>query len=713
MRQTSWGNLVALSCLLVVLVPETATAGPPSPADQAVLAPIDSLWNGWHRREAISILEEALPLARARADSALLAHLLWRQGNFLITTGGQRQARAPLLEAMHLAESLADTSALAPALRWLAMTDPGPEGPAANRRVLERLVTIATATDDRHHLGWAHIGIGYRCWGDGDGDVALRHYETALEHFTAIDEVEGVLWSNNGIAMIRSDRGEYAASLARYRANAERARREHLPAAEATALHNLGYLEFSLGRPDAALQYFEAALTIFRDLDRRQAQVTPLHNIALCRTTLGQTDAALRALQEALQIGEEVGSAALRARTHIKIADLQSQQGMIGEARHQYLTALSDSLHLRLDFTADVHRGLSRLHRMQSDHAAALVELRTAEALLLQTGNNYQLLQVRGAIGRDLASLEQFDDAIAIFHQVTTMARDTEIPEFAVDGLTDLGATYLKTGHIDSAIVYYSAAADAWERERRLPLSPEWREQRGTRGRLIFPDLVHLLWSNGNPNEAWDRLQAFKGRTLLERMLGPGRRYDTALAEVPRRQRRESGGASERGPESRRVASGLCSGARPIPGDRRDSRFPDVRRASRRSHAPGRPALLPRAAQRSRFRLGRGPRSSRRVDGSPDPGRDRTLGRRPRARHRHSGRSGESGPLQRTLDRRSPVVTGAVSQHPTSGAHPQPAARGWTGTLDHRGVPAAADQTGIRCLARNRRSSGFHAAFAT
>ena len=84
-------------------------------------------------------------------------------------------------------------------------------------------------------------------------------------------------------------------------------------------------------------------------------------------------------------------------------------------------------------------------------------------------------------------------------------------------------------GRPDSALAFAERAAAAWENERTVPLDPEWRERHGETGRKIFIHLAALLLEGGQSGTgdpaaaAFDRLQVYKARTLLERISGPGR----------------------------------------------------------------------------------------------------------------------------------------------------------------------------------------------
>ncbi|MFH2054045.1 MAG: CHAT domain-containing tetratricopeptide repeat protein [bacterium] len=516
---------------LLFLVPAFAQAAGPTPATQAALAPIDSLWGEWLRDEALAEVEAAIPQARAAADSSLLAHLLWRQGNFLVARGGMAAASAPLEEAVLLAEALRDTSALCAGLRWLSLTT-GNRGEAERTRsILERLIDTAAAVGDRRHQGWGHVGLAYQAWTMGRAQAALDHYEKAAGFFEGTEDVEGTIWAHSGIALARSDAGEYPLALESYRYNLDQARTHNLPAAEATALNNLGTLEYSLGRADLALEHFEEALAVSRRIGRLQSQSTPMHNIALCLAELGRIEEARRTLEDALRISQEVGFQQMIDNSRLKLAEHLYATGKGEEARLRFQEIVADSQEVRIHTLTDALLGLASISQNEGGFAEAVALLERAEYLLSGGQDHYRLLKVRGRRGLVLLGAGRTQEALEVFRRTTADARRSGIQDFVVDGLYEIGRSHLRLDRPDSALAYFRASADEWERERKLLLSPQWREQRGVRGARIFPDLVRLLWLQGEREAAWDRLQAYKARTLLERMLGPGRRFDRVMAD--------------------------------------------------------------------------------------------------------------------------------------------------------------------------------------
>ncbi len=527
------GPRATLPCLLflpLLLFVPRAQGRVLSPAVRQVLATIDSLWTTGQRPVALSRVEAAVDCARAGEDSILLAQLLWRQGNFLVATGGQRRARPLLLEAAELATVLRDTSALCPALRWLALTDPGAAGPAMTREVLDRLIATAAAVGDRRHEGWGHVGLGYQAWRLGNAAEALIQYEAAAELFGPTEDVEGVIWSHNGIAMVRSSRGEYEQSLLNYGINAERAAAAGLPVAQGLALNNMGSLEYSLGRRDRALEDFRQAVRLFRESGRPQSLPVPLQNIGLCLGDMGRNEEAEQAFEEALRISEDVGMEDLLSQSRLKLAEFHLRLNDLDRAGDEYRRLLTLEPRADLIIRVESYYGLSLILGQQGKLAEAMSRLVSADSLLAGGQDLYRQLKTRGQMALVLEEMGRPAAALEKLRPVCARARQAGAMDMLVQGLSEMGNCWLALDVPDSALAAYGRAAEAWEQERRLLLSPRWRELRGIMGRAIYPPLAQLLQERGRSAEAWKHLQAYKGRTLLERMLGPGHKFSAALA---------------------------------------------------------------------------------------------------------------------------------------------------------------------------------------
>lgn len=77
--------------------------------------------------------------------------------------------------------------------------------------------------------------------------------------------------------------------------------------AESNALNNIGLVYLNSGDLDNALRYFQAALTISKEMNSRQGEASNLGNIGSTYRYKGDPDQALEYLKSALKICEEIG----------------------------------------------------------------------------------------------------------------------------------------------------------------------------------------------------------------------------------------------------------------------------------------------------------------------------------------------------------------------------------------------------------------------
>jgi len=82
-----------------------------------------------------------------------------------------------------------------------------------------------------------------------------------------------------------------------------------------------------LGEPRRAIEHFEQALTIVRELGDRRGEGNALFNSALAFGQLGERAEAIRRMQEALLIFERIGAKHLAERARAQIAEWRGEGG--------------------------------------------------------------------------------------------------------------------------------------------------------------------------------------------------------------------------------------------------------------------------------------------------------------------------------------------------------------------------------------------------
>lgn len=496
-----------------------------------LVAEIDSLWSAGQRPAALALVEMELPLARAASDSSLVSNLLIRAGAFANFGGKNQEAEKALREGITLAKALQDSALVMTGVRWLSLAvgNQGRRNEAMD--LYDELLELGIALDDRRHQGWAYVGMAWADWRSGEAEKALTQYEMAALLFPGTGDVEGELWANNGIASVNKDLGRFGQAAAGYLSTIEVARSHNQPLPEAMALNNLGTLEYSLGRADVALAHFQRASELQSQRGYPRAQIAPLYNIALCLNNLGQVQAARGVLDEALVICQENGFRDLRSRTLVKIAAMERRHHNLHQAAKLIQEAMDDPETMLIKDVIGAKIELGEAYRLQGDLTAATGQFAQADSLLGDKDFLWVRMRLMGNQARAYRGQGELQRALDQFQALAEFADEKGFPDFRLTALIHSAETSAQMGRSGAARDLYLEAARTWEEDRRLLLSPEWRERRGASGRDIFTDLAELILQTGDVATPFYHLQSYKARTLLERMLGPGEAFVSNLSQ--------------------------------------------------------------------------------------------------------------------------------------------------------------------------------------
>lgn len=524
-------SLLLLSLLLSL--PLSLLLAPPPSAAGARLgglpALVDSLWAAGARDSSQALLARGLAAARTASDSSLAAGLLVRDGAHAMSRGQALRAEPALREALALAQARGDSATMTAAVRWLSVAV-GSQGRLPEARALHRrLLDLAVATADRRHEGWAHVGLAWDAWREGRADEARRGYERAAALFRDAGEAEGEIWAQNGLGTALSRGGDYAAALAAYLRAATLAREAGFAAVEMMALNNAGSLEYSLGDPGRAEERFARARALARAQGQEREAVTPGVNLAICRADLGRLGEAEAALDTCLAEARRGAYRDLEAIVLCETAALRERQERPHEAARAYRRTLALGEAAPFEVRVRALTGLSAALAAADSGAAAVTALARAEPWFAGRRPDDLELRFRLAFGRRWREAGREREALGQLRRAAALARRLGLASWRVEALAHAARCERALGRPDSALASLEAAARAWEEQRGLPLDPRWREQRGAAGHLLYTELADLRLGPGavvtDPSrvrDAFDRLQAFKARTLLERMAGPG-----------------------------------------------------------------------------------------------------------------------------------------------------------------------------------------------
>jgi len=370
------------------------------------------------------------------------------------------------------------------------------------------------------------VGLAYRASLEGRQDDAIADYSAASIIFRDLDDKPAAVWTLNGLGTALQERGRFREAATCYDQVAELAKQIGYTEVEALAYNNRGSLEFAMGDLGLAMEHFQIAARLQRELKQNQEAVVSGTNVALSLTYMGRLDEAAVLLQDLVRECKENNWAERELYVLRSLADVRRLQGR----RHEAMTLMRHAL-----AREDIDPGIRTRSECVISLSATLAEMDSSAAALevLQNEEGRQKGELQGAVliefelalgdrlletGQPEAAREKFRFAIGATDEMGVQLYKVVALAMAARCLRDLGLP-------EEALARLREAARAWEDIRTTPLNPEWREQFGATGRLVYAQLAALILGGGEPGagairEAFDSVQIFKARTLAERIHG-------------------------------------------------------------------------------------------------------------------------------------------------------------------------------------------------
>jgi len=513
----------------------TPVAAAPSPDFAAAKVRLDSLWAAGHHEEFRAALRVDMATASARRDTTGLVRFLTLGGARDVSVGRAVQAEESLRRGIALARAARDTAGEVPALRWLGVAL-GLQGRFEDSATTCReLLSLARLTGDRRHQGWAHVGLAYSAMQRGTVEEAQHEYEAAGRDLREAEDAQGEIWAGNGLAMTWSRRGDLRRALAAYLDLAARANELGYPMAEALAVNNAGHCRYLLGDPGGARDSFERARRLQEGLGQVREALVPTINLALCLEDLGRTDAAADTLRRCLERSLELGYVDLAGEAVVEEANLERRAGHPHAAAAIARRALALGERLPAQDRGRAALALGQALADVDSAAAALDCLDRARAGIPPDALGTVAQDMDLARARALAAVGEVRTATAVLDRLVAAAEAAGDDRVMMLACLQRGRLLAAGGRRVEARDALRKGLDAWERERSLPIQPEWRESRGSAGRAIALELAGLILDGDTPTaveDAYRVLETYKARTLLERRLGPGVAIPSERASV-------------------------------------------------------------------------------------------------------------------------------------------------------------------------------------
>ena len=228
---------------------------------------------------------------------------------------------------------------------------------------------------------------------------------------------------------------------------------------KAVTLFNEGQKDFNHSNFRGAIEKWEAALSIFQKLGKKQAIGVALGNIGLAYSNLGEYRKSISYKEQALAIAEEIGDKKSKG-SHL--GDLGSAYRVLGDYRKS-ISCFEQALAIageigdkqgkagNLGNLGLVHSYLGNYRKAISYHEQALV-------IFGEIGDKKGRGRVLGNIGLAYSDLEEYRQAISYHEQALAIAEEIGDKLNKSSQFSNLGVVYASLGDYRKAIYYFEQA---------------------------------------------------------------------------------------------------------------------------------------------------------------------------------------------------------------------------------------------------------------
>ncbi|MCL1466340.1 CHAT domain-containing protein [Argonema galeatum] len=246
--------------------------------------------------------------------------------------------------------------------------------------------------------------------------------------------------------------------------------------AEADRLLNLGIEQYNKSQFRAALQSWQQALTIYREIGDRQGEANSLGNLGNAYDSLGQYQVAIDYHQQSLAIEREIGSRQGEANSlgSLGLAYQSLGQYQVAIDYHQQYLAIAREIGSRQG-EANSLGNLGLAYRSLGQYQVAIDYLQQTLAIAREIGYRQGEAISLGNLGNAYDSLGQYQVAIDYLQQYLAIAREIGYRQGEANSLGSLGIAYDSLGQYQVAIDYH---------QQSLAIAREIGDRQGEAGSL-------------------------------------------------------------------------------------------------------------------------------------------------------------------------------------------------------------------------------------
>ena len=337
------------------------------------------------------------------------------------------------------------------------LTRIGNEAPdffAFRNRVVE-FIEVPLTEERKPALVEFALETEYRSLDEIKRSIELK--ETLLSELSEADEISGYLLGSLGILYYQIDC--YKKAIEYYERALVISRELGDRQGEGADLGNLGLAYSNLGEVEKAIDYYEQALVIAKEIGDRQGEGADLGNLGNAYKNLGQMEKAIDYYEQALVIAKEIGNRRGEGNKLGNLGTAYRNLGQVEKAIEYYEQALMISKEIgdrrgegnRLGNLGNAYSNLGQVKKAIEYYEQALV-------ISKEIGDRRNEGIWLGNLGNAYSDLGQVEKAIKYHKQALVISKEIGDRQGEGSHLGNLGLAYSHLGPVEKAIEYYQKA---------------------------------------------------------------------------------------------------------------------------------------------------------------------------------------------------------------------------------------------------------------
>jgi tetratricopeptide (TPR) repeat protein len=228
---------------------------------------------------------------------------------------------------------------------------------------------------------------------------------------------------------------------------------------KANILTDFGMISYYLGELDRALEYYEKALELDEELERKGGIAAELGNIGATYLAKGELDKALDYTKKALKLFEELGRKDGIAILLRNIGYVKLDKGEHEKALEYYEKALklAEELGRKEEIAADLG-SIGTVYRIKGEHEKALEYFEKALEVDVELGRKEGIANALGNIGIVYRIKGEHEKALEYFEKALEVDVELGRKEGIATALMNIGNVNFDKGELGKALEYYEKA---------------------------------------------------------------------------------------------------------------------------------------------------------------------------------------------------------------------------------------------------------------